>query len=154
MAGKYWLVKTEPTSYSIENLKKDGRTFWHGVRNYQARNFMRDEMAVGDQVLFYHSNANPSGVVGMAKVVKAGYGDHTALDGESPYHDPKATKENPVWFMVDLAFVKKFKSLLSLAELKQIPGLEKMGLLQKGTRLSVMPVTEKEFKIIEKLGNA
>lgn len=148
---KYWLMKTEPESYSIDDLKNDGKTFWSGVRNYQARNFMRDEMKPGDGVLFYHSNADPSGVAGIARVVKAGYADHTAQDPDDSHYDPKATKENPIWYMVDIAFVRQFKHLVSLEELKRTPGLENMMVIQRGSRLSVQPVTEKEFKIVEKL---
>lgn len=150
--ANYWLFKCEPDSYSIDDLKRDGWTFWNGVRNYQARNFLRDEIKQGDLVLYYHSNADPSGVAGIAKVKKSGYGDHTALDPKSTYFDEKATKDDPIWYMVDVAFVKKFKTFIPLEELKRTPGLEKMMVVKKGSRLSVQPVTEKEFKIVEKMG--
>ncbi|EKD42152.1 MAG: hypothetical protein ACD_73C00300G0001 [uncultured bacterium] len=152
MQTSYWLMKSEPTSYSIDQLQKDKTTFWNGVRNYQARNFMRDEMKVGDGVLFYHSNADPSGIAGMAKIVKAGYPDHTQFDAKSPYYDPKATAQNPIWFMVDMAFVRKFKNFLELDLLRHAPGLENMMVLKRGSRLSVQPVTTREFEIISKLG--
>ncbi|MDH3222777.1 MAG: EVE domain-containing protein, partial [Gemmatimonadota bacterium] len=105
MARQYWLVKSEPEAYSIDDLERDGKTFWDGIRNYSARNLMRDKMKVGDRVLYYHSNANPPGVVGIAEVVTASYPDHTQFDPESRYHDPKATEEKPRWFMVDIGFV-------------------------------------------------
>lgn len=151
MSTSYWLMKTEPGCYSIDDLQKDKVTYWDGVRNYQARNFMRDQMKVGDLVLFYHSNAEPSGVAGIARVVKAGYHDHTELDPKEKHFDPKASASKPIWFMVDVGFVKKFSKVIDLKFLRACPGLEKMALLQKGSRLSVQPVTEKEFKIIESL---
>jgi predicted RNA-binding protein with PUA-like domain len=143
----YWLVKSEPGSYSIYDLRRDGVTSWNGVRNYQARNFMRDAMQPGDLVLFHHSNADPPGVVGVASVARSAYADPTALDPESPYFDPKATKEDPRWFMVDVAFVELFPALISLDRLRDVPGLEKMPLLNR-SRLSVQPVTEEEFAIV------
>lgn len=152
MAKSYWLLKSEPTSYSIDNLQKDKTTFWNGVRNYQARNFLRDSIQVGDGVLFYHSNAEPPGVVGIAKVVKAGYPDPTALDPQSKYFDPKASADNPIWFMVDIDFVAKFKHFVDLELLRHAPGLEKMMVLKRGSRLSVQPVSPKEFEIVQTLG--
>lgn len=147
--AKYWLMKSEPNVYSIDDLKRDKRTCWDGVRNYQARNFMRDEMKVGDQVLFYHSNASPPGVAGIARVVRTGYPDHTALDPKHPYYDPKATREDPRWYMVDIEFVEKFDQLLSLEELRQIPELRDMVLLNR-SRLSVQPVRPAEFQTVVK----
>lgn len=149
----YWLVKSEPESFSIDDLAKAPKqtTFWNGVRNYQARNMLRDEMKLGDQVLYYHSNAEPSCIVGVAKVVKEGYADHTALDPKSDYYDEKATKENPRWFMIDLQFVKKFDKPLSLDDLRRIKALAKMELLRKGSRLSVQPVTNAEFEAVMRL---
>ena len=152
MNRQYWLMKSEPEAYSIDDLKKDKRTFWHGVRNYQARNFMRDTMQLGDMVLFYHSNASPSGVAGIATIVKTGHPDVTALDKKSDYYDPKSTKENPIWYLVDIGFVSKFENFVSLEEIKRTPGLENMMVIKKGARLSVQPVTKKEFEIISKLG--
>ena len=146
---KYWLMKSEPGTFSLQDLKeaKNGTECWDGVRNYQARNFMRDEMKIGDQVLFYHSVTNPS-LVGIAKVVREAYPDHTAWDPESPYYDPKSSPENPRWMMVDIQFVQKFPRPLSLKEIRSLTGLEKMLLLRKGMRLSIQPVTEEEYRII------
>jgi len=151
MAKRYWLMKSEPNTYSIDDLARDGRTHWDGVRNYQARNFMRDQMKVGDEVLFYHSNAEPPGVVGIARVVREGYPDHTARDPKSKYFDPKASDEAPRWFMVDVEFVEKFGEIVPLDTLKATPGLENM-LVTKKSRLSVQPVTESEFEIVRRLG--
>ena len=150
----HWLVKTEPEVYSIDDLKRDRSTCWHGVRNYQARNFMRDDMKVGDLVLIYHSNCEATGVVGVAKVCAAAYADHTALDRKSEYHDPKATRENPIWMMVDVAFVEKFPRVVTLAELKESKKLADMPLLQRGQRLSVQPVEADQFELIERMAHA
>lgn len=147
----YWLVKSEPDAYSIDDLARDERSDWHGVRNYQARNLMRDEMAVGDLVLYYHSSTNPPGVAGVAKVVKAGYPDATARDEKSEYYDPKASDDDPRWYMVDIAFVRKFPRYVTLDEIKETKGLDEMVLVKR-SRLSVQPVTKKQFEIIEKLG--
>ena len=151
VAKKYWLMKSEPEVYSIDDLKKDGGTHWDGVRNYQARNFMRDEMKAGDGVLFYHSNASPPGVVGIARVAKEGYPDHTAFDPDDRHYDPKSSPGNPRWFMVDVEFVKRFDRLVPLAELRETPGLEEMA-VNKRSRLSVQPVRPEEFEIVRKLG--
>lgn len=151
MARRYWLMKSEPDVYSIDDLARDGTTYWNGVRNYQARNFMRDDMRPGDGVLFYHSNAKPPGVAGLAEVVRAGYPDHTARDPESDYYDPKATEADPRWYMVDIRFVEKFDEFVPLDTLRRTPGLEEM-LVTKRSRLSVQPVTEEEFEIVRGLG--
>lgn len=151
MARRYWLMKTEPDVYSIDDLERDGTTFWDGVRNYQARNFMRDEMRPGDGVLFYHSNADPPGVAGLAEVVRPGYPDPTARDPASDYYDPKATDADPRWYMVDIRFVEKFPALVPLAVLRDTPGLEAM-LVNRKSRLSVQPVTPAEFEIVARLG--
>ncbi|MCG8529148.1 MAG: EVE domain-containing protein [Desulfovibrionales bacterium] len=145
----YWLVKSEPGCYSIDMLEHepDQTTPWDGVRNYQARNFMRDGMKRGDKVLFYHSVTNPS-VVGVCEVVRESYPDHTAWDPENDHFDPKSTEDAPRWFMVDVKFVEKFPRPLPLKELRHTPGLEGMELLRKGSRLSVMPVEKHEFEII------
>ncbi|MCT4625983.1 EVE domain-containing protein [Halodesulfovibrio sp.] len=147
--ANYWLVKSEPGCYSIDTLENEPNqvTSWDGVRNYQARNFMRDDMKLGDKVLFYHSVTKPS-VVGVCEVVRESYPDHTAWNPEDDHFDPKSTEDNPRWFMVDVKFVEKFPRALTLKELRQIPGLENMELLRKGSRLSVMPVDKKEFDII------
>ena len=153
---KYWLMKTEPESYSIDDLaaEKKQTTFWSGVRNYQARNFMRDEMKVGDQVLFYHSNAKPPAIVGLAEVVRESYPDHTSWDEDDHHYDPKSTPENPRWFMVDIRFKEKFAQPLGRNELAGIRALADMELMRKGSRLSVQPVRKKEFDAILKLATA
>jgi len=145
----YWLMKSEPNEFSIDDLKNRpaGTDCWDGVRNYQARNFMRDEMRVKDRVLFYHSGKNPA-VVGTARIAKAGYPDHTARERGSKHFDTRSTPENPIWFMVDVKFEKKFSRAVSLAELRKISALREMTLLRKGNRLSVMPVTREEFDTI------
>ena len=147
----YWLIKSEPDCYSIDDLKKDKKTSWDGVRNYQARNFMRDDMKVGDNILYYHSNVNPPHIAGFAKVASKPYPDPTQFDKKSQYFDPKSTKENPRWMLVDVAFVKKVKVPLSLSEIKMDPHLEGMIVTERGQRLSIQPVSEKHFKHIEKL---
>lgn len=154
-AKQYWLMKCEPDVYSIDDLAKDKNktTCWDGVRNYQARNLMRDKMKKGDLVLYYHSNANPPGVAGVAKIVRESYPDHTQFDKKSKYFDPKATKAEPRWFMVDIQWVKKFPTFLSLEGLKEVKALDGMVLLQKGSRLSVQPVTKKQYETIDKMGS-
>lgn len=141
----YWLVKSEPDVYSIEDLERDGETSWDGVRNYQARNFMRDDMKVGDRVLFYHSNASPPGVAGVAEVAREGYPDATARDPGSDYHDPKASPEDPRWYMVDLRFVRALPRLVPLAELKDDAALEEMVVTGR-SRLSVQPVERRHYE--------
>lgn len=152
---KYWLMKTEPDVFSIDNLIQAPHqtTHWDGVRNYQARNYMRDEMSVGDGVLVYHSNAEPSAIVGTATIAKAAYPDWTAWDPADPHFDPKTDPQNPRWFMVDIQFETKFARQLPLAELRTVAALEGMVLLQKGSRLSVQPVTKKQFTTIVKLAS-
>ncbi|HEX7118777.1 MAG TPA: EVE domain-containing protein [Longimicrobiales bacterium] len=150
MAKRYWLMKSEPGTYSIDDLARDGRTHWDGIRNYQARNLMRDEMRVGDEVLFYHSSTDRVGVVGLARVVREAYPDPTARDPNSKYFDPKASDEDPRWFMVDIEFVEKFDEIVPLATLKETPGLEKMLVTTK-SRLSIQPVTEREFEVVKAL---
>ena len=143
-------MKSEPDAYSIDDLAADGRTHWDGVRNYQARNLMRDQMEVGDAVLYHHSQMKPPGVVGLAEVVSEAYPDHTSWDPESHYFDPKSTPEEPRWFMVDIAFVEKFDRMVSMDEMREHPELEDMVLLNR-SRLSVQPVTEAQFNFIVKL---
>ena len=149
---KYWLMKCEPAAYTIEQLERDGTTSWEGVRNYQARNFMRDEMQVGDKVLFYASNADPSGVSGVAKISRAAYPDQFALTPGHDYYDEKSTPANPIWYMVDIAFVERFPAVVPLEVLKTAAGLESMMVIKKGSRLSIQPVTKQEFDIVVKLG--
>ena len=150
---RYWLMKSEPDDYSFDDLLKDGRTMWDGVRNYQARNFMRDDMQVGDQVLFYHSNIKPPGVVGLCEVVSEPYPDHTQFDPASKYHDPKSDPENPRWILVDVAPMKALPRFLPLQELRDTESLADMALLQRGQRLSVQPVTASEFKEVVRLAS-
>lgn len=149
---QYWLMKSEPDAYSIDDLKRDTREHWDGIRNYQARNFMMKEMQIGDTVLFYHSNCKIPGVVGLARVASEAYPDFTAWNPESNYYDPKSTEEKPRWYMVDLEFVKKFPREVPLQTMRETPELEGMRLLQKGNRLSIMPVAEKDFDTICRMG--
>ena len=147
----YWLMKSEPDVFSIDNLKTKKKSGWDGVRNYQARNFMRDDMKLGDLVLFYHSSCEVPGVAGLAKVSKTSHPDPSQFDSKSEYYDPKATKEAPRWFMVEVEFVEKFDQVVTLTEIKNTKGLDKMPLVQKGSRLSINPVAASEFKIINSL---
>ncbi len=147
----YWLMKSEPDVYSLDDLKRDGTTYWEGVRNYQARNLMRS-MAVGDGIIYYHSNAQPPGAVGLARVTRTAYPDPHQFDEGHKYYDAKSTKEKPRWDVVDIEYLAHFDHLLPLAELRERPDLEGMALLRKGQRLSVQPVSEKEWKILCKLG--
>lgn len=150
---QYWLFKTEPSAFSIDDLAAAPKKteHWDGVRNYQARNLLRDEIQKGDGVLFYHSQVSPPVVVGSCVVAKAGYPDHTAFDPKSKYFDPKSSPEQPRWFMVDVTLKKKFTRPVSLPELKQTPGLERMLVTQRGTRLSIQPVTAEEWRIVHEL---
>ncbi len=152
---KYWLIKTEPGCFSIDDLAAlpEQTTSWDGVRNFQARNFMRDDMRVADLVLFYHSVTNP-GMVGIASVAREAYPDHTAFDPNDRHYDPRSTPDKPLWFMVDVRFVEKFATPIALGVLRGIKGLERMEVLKKGSRLSVMPVREDEFVIIASLARA
>jgi predicted RNA-binding protein with PUA-like domain len=149
---KYWLMKCEPEAYTIERLEKDGVSGWEGVRNYQARNFMRDEMQVGDGVLFYASNADPSGVTGLAEIARAGYPDPFAFQKGHHYYDPDSKVDSPTWYTVDVKFVARFPGIVPLDQLKHTPGLEKMMVTRKGARLSVQPVTKAEYDIVKALG--
>ena len=146
---KHWLMKSEPTTFSIDDLMAcpDGIDHWDGVRNYQARNYLRDEIREGDRVLFYHSGKMPA-VVGTARVVRKGYPDSTALDPQSEHFDPKSTPDNPIWYMVDIRFETRFHAPLPLTELRRFPALAGMHLLKKGMRLSIQPVTPSEFDFI------
>ena len=146
--ARTWLMKSEPDVYGYDDLERDGRTPWDGIRNYQARNFMRDEMSVGDRVLFYHSNTQPPGVVGLAEVVSEPYPDPTQFDPDSAYHDPKATPESPRWILVDVAPLRRLPRPVTLAEMKQDPALAEMPLVRRGNRLSVMPVADAEAERI------
>ena len=148
---RYWLMKCEPAAYSIDDLARDKTTSWEGVRNYQARNFMRDQMQVGDPVLFYASNADPSGVSGLARIGRAAYPDQFAWKKGHKYFDEASTREKPLWYMVDIEFVERFPEIISLDTLKKTKGLEKMMVTQKGSRLSVQPVTKSEYDIVVRL---
>ena len=149
--ARCWLMKSEPSVYSIDDLKRDGQTSWEGVRNFQARNFIRDDMRVGDRVLFYHSNADPAGVAGLARIARTAYPDPSARDPRSEYFDARASGDDPRWFMVDLEFEERFPALVSLDTLRHTAGLEKMLVINR-SRLSVQPVTDAEFEIVVRLG--
>jgi len=146
----HWLVKSEPDVFSFADLLKAPKktTCWDGVRNYQARNTLRDQMKQGDRLFYYHSNAEPSGIAGICEVVREGYPDHTAFDPTDPHFDPKSRRDEPTWYMVDVRAVAAFPRHVTLAELKGVKGLEKMALVQRGSRLSVQPVTRKEWEIV------
>lgn len=150
----YWLMKTEPDVFSLEDLKACNHQSepWDGIRNYQARNFMRDDMAIGDLILFYHSNTKPPGVVGIAEVASKPYPDPTAFDPDSNYYDPKSDSEKPRWILVDIKFKQDLKRLVPLDEIKTIPECADMRLIQRGNRLSITPVTKSEFQAIKKAG--
>ncbi len=143
-----WLMKSEPDAYGIDDLERDRREPWDGIRNYQARNMMRDDMQIGDKVFFYHSNCKDIGVVGVMKVASKPYPDPTQFDPESNYYDPKSNPDEPRWCLVDVQFVKKLSRTISLAEIKAHPGLDDMILVRKGNRLSIMPVSEDHWKLI------
>jgi predicted RNA-binding protein with PUA-like domain len=147
----YWLMKSEPDVYSIDDLERDGREMWDSIRNYQARNMMRDDMRIGDKVFFYHSNCKEPAVVGVSTVASKPYPDPTQFDPESKYFDPKSDQENPRWMLVDVEFVSKLKRPVTLAEIKANPELEDMILTRRGNRLSIMPVDKKHWDTILRL---
>lgn len=150
---QFWLFKSEPSAYSIQDLERDkkGITFWDGVRNYQARNFLRDDIHVGDGVLFYHSSEEPMAIVGTAVVMRAGYPDHTAFDEKSDHYDPKSSSEFPTWYMVDIRLVQVFPEPLTREMLQKVPVLTHMMLLRRGSRLSIQPVTAAEWRAVHAL---
>lgn len=148
---KFWLIKSEGSCYSIDDLKNDKKTSWTGVRNFQARNYMRDEMKIGDFALFYHSNSKPSGIYGIAYVSSESHFDSSQFDKNDIHFDPKSKKENPTWWCVDFTFIKKLKHPLSLFEIKQDDALEGMFVRRKGDRLSIQPVSENHFNHIKEL---
>jgi len=154
MQNKFWLLKSEPSEFSIDDLEKSKNqtTYWDGIRNYQARNFIRDEIKNGDKVLFYHSSTEPNTIVGICEIVKEAYPDHTQFDPKHVHYDPKADKKNPTWFMFDIKFVKKLTKPVTLDQIKTNPKLKSMKLLQRGQRLSVMPVTKEELDEILTMG--
>lgn len=145
---KYWLFKTEPDAFSIDDLAKmpNQTEHWDGIRNYQARNFLRDEVKIGDQVFIYHSSCKNVGIAGLAEVVKEGYIDHTQFDPKSQYYDAKSLKDRPRWMMVDVLFRQKFMQVLPLKQIKNMPEITDIGLVKKGHRLSIMPVKQNEFE--------
>ncbi len=144
----YWLMKSEPDVYSIDDLERDGREMWDSIRNYQARNMMRDDMRIGDQVFFYHSNCKEPAVVGVARVASKPYPDPTQFDQGSKYYDPKSSPDDPRWILVDVEFVRKFDKPVTLAEIKAHPGLDDMILTRRGNRLSIMPVSKAHWDVI------
>jgi predicted RNA-binding protein with PUA-like domain len=148
----YWLMKSEPDVYPYQQLVEDGSTHWDGVRNYQARNMMRDQMKLGDLVLFYHSNFKPPHVAGVARVSREGYPDHTSWDASSKYHDPKSTPDAPRWFMVDLEPVSPLKTTVPLQDVRDNPACENMLLIRRGQRLSIQPVEAQDFDTILSMG--
>ncbi len=156
MAKKYWLFKSEPSCFSIDDLQKMPKQteHWDGVRNYQARNLLRDEIKTGDQLFFHHSSAKPTGIVGICEIVKSGYPDFTAMDPNSDHFDPKMSDDNLIWYMVDVKLKKKFNETLPLKTIKKTPGLEEMMLCQRGARLSVQPVKPAEWRIIMKMAQS
>lgn len=147
----YWLMKSEPDAYGIDDLERDGREPWDGIRNYQARNMIRDDMQVGDEAIFYHSRVKEPAAVGLMKIVSDAYPDHTQFDAKSNYFDAKSDPENPRWLMRDVAFIRKLKRPVTLKELKEHPALEGFTLTKKGNRLSIFPVTEAQWNTILEL---
>jgi predicted RNA-binding protein with PUA-like domain len=150
---QYWLLKTEPTTFSFDDLWNAPKrtTFWDGVRNFQARNTLRDRMKVGDGVFIYHSSTDPTGIVGIAEVVKEGYPDPTAFDPKDSHYDPRSKRESPTWYVVDVKAIERLAPIITLDELRGVKGLEKMVLLQRGSRLSVQPVSAEEWRMIRAL---
>ncbi len=146
----YWLFKTEPDTFGIDDLKQrpNQTEHWDGVRNYQARNFLRDDIKEGDWVFIYHSSCNLVGIAGLAQIVREGYPDHTQFDSQSKYHDEKSDPDNPRWYMVDVKFSERFNKVLPLKAIKEMPEIRELGLVKKGHRLSIMPVTEEEAELL------
>jgi predicted RNA-binding protein with PUA-like domain len=155
MAKNYWLFKSEPNEFSLNDLKKSKNrtTFWDGVRNYQARNFLRDEIKKGDGVLFYHSSSDPLAIMGICEIVKEGYPDHTQFDSHNDHYDMKADPKNPIWFMVDIKLVQEFRKPVTLESIKVNLKLKEMKLIQRGQRLSILPIMKTEWDEILKMGS-
>lgn len=153
---QYWLFKSEPSCFSIDDLAKRPKKIahWDGVRNYQVRNFLRDEIKAGDQAFFYHSSCTPPGIAGIMEIVRNGYPDHTAWDGNEEHFDPGSSPENPRWYMVDVKLIKKFSHFVTLEEIKKHPKLKKMLINRKGNRLSITPITPEEWNVIVEMGSA
>ncbi len=152
MSKHYWLMKTEPSVFSIDDLQKQQKAWWDSIRNYQARNFMMKDMQVGDEILIYHSSAEPPGVAGLAKVSQLAKPDPVQFDKTSDYFDPKASKEKPIWFCVQIEYVSKLKNFVPIEQLRAEPKLKDLLALKRGQRLSIQPVSEKDFNFIKKLG--
>lgn len=147
-------MKSEPDAYSIDDLERDGINMWEGCRNYTVRNFMRDKMKPGDRAFFYHSSVSPAGIVGIMEIVSEGYPDPTQFDPNSDYCDPKSDPKNPRWMTIDVKFVEKFEQIVTIGELKGTQGLDNMGVVMRGQRLSVMPVDPAEWEVVLKLAKA
>jgi len=148
----FWLLKCEPDAYSIHDLSRDGRTGWDGVRNYQVRNFMRDDMRPGDLGVFYHSNADPPGAAGIVEIFRTGLPDPSQFDRRSEYHDPKSDPASPTWIMCEVAFIEAFPEVVALDALRARSELAEMAILRRGNRLSITPLTDAEFRVIRALG--
>ena len=153
VAGRHWLFKSEPSAYSYDDLVRDSVAEWDGVRNFQARNFLRDEIKAGDRLLFYHSSTKPMAVIGTASVVREGYPDSTAWDPKSAHPDPKSPPESPIWYMVDIKAEQRLSRQVTLDEMKSNPRLAAMLLLKRGVRLSIQPVTAEEFDAVVEMGS-
>ncbi len=151
MARKHWLIKSEPGVYSIQDLERDGETEWWGIRNYKARNYMRDEMRPGDPILYYHSNADVLGIYGLAEVAGEAHPDSKQFDKGHRYHDPKSSPDDPRWWCVDVRHVETFPEPVTRDRLKAEPSLAEMGVLRRGNRLSIQPVTRAEFDTVRRL---
>lgn len=154
MSRKHWLFKSDPETYGIDELERDGTTEWDGVRNYKARNFMRDEASPGDPILVYHSNADPIGVYGIAEVASEPHPEKAQFDRRSRYHDPASDQDDPTWWCVDVRHVETFAAPVTRDELKATPGLAGLLVLKRGMRLSITPVTRQEFEIVRRLGRS
>ena len=145
---QFWLMKSEPETYSIDDLKEFQTDHWDGIRNYQVRNFFRDQMKIGDKAFFYHSNCKEPGIVGLMEIASEAYPDHTAFDSKERYFDAKSDPENPRWLMLDVNYIRHTKRNITLSELRDHSSIKEMRLLQKGNRLSVIPMTKKEWEYI------
>lgn len=154
MARSYWLIKSDPETYTIDDLEREGVTEWDGVRNFKARNFMRRQMQIGDPILFYHSNAEPTGVYGLAEVAAEAHPDSAQFDKKSHYHDPESDPDSPTWWCVDVRYVETFPAPVMRDELKDEPALADMMVLKKGMRLSITPVTKQEFDVVRRMGRS
>ena len=152
MTERYWVFKSEPNAYSFDDLMRDKVAEWDGTRNFQVRNWLQNDIKVGDGVLFYHSTTPPIGVAGAARVVRDGYPDHTAWDPMSAHPDPRSTPDKPIWYMVDIAPERKFEQIVTLDEMRTAPELRDMMLLKRGNRFSITPVTKEEFEAVIRLG--